>query len=74
MAKQVRKCYRYSICFKQKIVEEIKQGERLQAVSRKYGIRGSNTVRNWIKQLGQDYFLTEIIYVKMKHEQDGRNK
>jgi transposase-like protein len=39
MTKQARKCYRYSICFKQKIVEEIKQGERLQAVSRKYGIR-----------------------------------
>ncbi|MDR1985054.1 MAG: transposase [Prevotellaceae bacterium] len=47
------------MCFKQKIVEEIKQGENLQAVSRKYGICGSNTVRNWIKQLGQDYLCKD---------------
>jgi transposase-like protein len=49
MTKQVRKCNRYSFCFKQKIVEDIKQGENLQAVIRKSGIRGSNTVQNWIK-------------------------
>jgi transposase-like protein len=55
MTKEVKKIYRYSICFKQKVVEEIKQGESMYAVSRKYGIRGSNTVRNWVKQLGQEY-------------------
>ncbi|MDR1887610.1 MAG: transposase, partial [Prevotellaceae bacterium] len=70
MTKAESKYYRYSICFKQKVVEEIKEGASLHSVSRKYGIRGSNTVRNWIKQLGQDHLLTEIIYVKMKHEQD----
>jgi hypothetical protein len=30
MTKQARKCYRYSFCFKQKVVEEIKQGESMQ--------------------------------------------
>jgi transposase-like protein len=70
MTKEVRKRYRHSICFKQKVIEEIKEGASLHAVSLKYGIRGPNTVRNWIKQLGQEYLLTEIIYVKMKHEQD----
>jgi transposase-like protein len=50
MTKQARKYYRYSFCFKQKVEEEIKQGESLYAVSRKYGIGGSNTVRNWVKQ------------------------
>jgi transposase-like protein len=70
MPKQVRKQYRYSFCFKQKVVEEIKQGSSLPAVSRKYGIRGATTVKKWVQQLGQGHLLTEIIYVKMKHEQD----
>jgi hypothetical protein len=43
MSKQVRKHYRYSFCFKQKVVEEIKQGASLPAVSRKYGIRGATS-------------------------------
>ncbi|MDR1886398.1 MAG: transposase [Prevotellaceae bacterium] len=55
MTKEVRKRYRYSICFKQKVVEEIKEGASLHSVSRKYGIRGSNTVRNRIKRLGRVY-------------------
>jgi transposase-like protein len=45
MTKCTKKIYRYSVCFKQKVVEEVKAGLSLSAISRKYGIRGEGTVK-----------------------------
>ena len=70
MTKCTRKNYRYSICFKQKVVEEIQQGLSVSEVSRKYGITGSETVKKWVYRYGDPGMLNEIIYVKMRHEAD----
>jgi transposase-like protein len=70
MTKSTRKCYRYSICFKQKVVEEIRMGLSVAEVSRKYGIKGCNTVRNWVRRYGYPGMLNEVIYVKMRKETD----
>ena len=70
MTKCTRKSYRYSICFKQKVVEEIRQGLSVSEVSRKYGITGSETVKKWVYRYGDPGMLNEIIYVKMRHETD----
>ena len=70
MTKCTRKSYRYSLCFKQKVVEEIKQGLSVSEVSRKYGITGSDTVKKWVYRYGDPGMLNEIIYVKMRSETD----
>lgn len=70
MTKCTRKSYRYSLCFKQKVVEEIKQGLSVSEVSRKYGITGGATVKKWVYRYGNPGMLNEIIYVKMRKESD----
>jgi transposase-like protein len=74
MAKEVRKrgkqIYRYSICFKEKVVQEVSSGSNINKVRRRYGIKGGSTVQRWIKKFGRQDLLNEIIYVKMKGEKD----
>ncbi|MDR3184321.1 MAG: helix-turn-helix domain-containing protein [Prevotellaceae bacterium] len=70
MTKCTRKSYRYSLCFKQKVVEELKSGISIRELSRKYGITGGDTVKKWVKQYGYPQLLNEVIYVKMRHETD----
>jgi transposase-like protein len=70
MTKCTQQWYRYSICFKQKVVEELKSGISLSALSRKYGIKGSDTVRKWVERYGDPQILNSVIYVKMRHEAD----
>jgi transposase-like protein len=62
--------YRYSICFKQQVVSEVLEGVSLSAISRKYGIRGSTTVKGWVLRYGDPLQLNEVIYVKMRKETD----
>jgi transposase-like protein len=68
MTKCTGNWYRYSICFKQKVVEELKSGISLSALSRKYGIKGSATVRKWVERYGDPQLLDSVTYVKMRQE------
>jgi len=65
-----KKTYRYSDCFKRKVVEEVSRGSSISQVSRRYGIKGGSTVRSWLKRYGREDLLNEIIYVKMRTESD----
>jgi hypothetical protein len=50
VTKCTKKSYRYSVCFKQKVVEELQEGGlSLSAISRKYGIKGGSTVKQWVQ-------------------------
>jgi transposase-like protein len=70
MTKSRMKVYRYSICFKEKVVQEVSSGESVSSVMRKYGLKGYGTVKRWIVQYGREDLLNELIYVKMKNETD----
>jgi transposase-like protein len=53
MTKSTKKYYRYSVCFKQKVVEEFQQGGlSLSAISRKYGIKCEGTVKQCVIRYG----------------------
>jgi transposase-like protein len=66
-----RKRYvRYSICFKEKVVQEISEGSSISAVCRRYGIKGGDTVQGWLKKFGRSELLNEIVHVKLKGEVD----
>ena len=60
MPKRHKKTYRYSNCFKEKVVEEVSKGSSISEVRRKYDIRGGYTVQNWIKKYGREELLNTV--------------
>jgi transposase len=71
MTKSNRLVVRYSISFKQKVVKEVEQeGLSISEVNRRYGIKGEETVKRWLKALGKQHLLNTVIRVEMKGEKD----
>jgi len=66
-----RKILRYSLAFQQKVVEEVEKGElSMYSACKKYGINGSNTIRNWINKLGKNHLLAKVVRIEMSDERD----
>jgi transposase-like protein len=66
---KVRIIKRYSLSFKQKIVNEIESGKLTQIGAKKlYGIGGGETIPKWIKKLGKLQLLNKIVRVELKDE------
>jgi transposase-like protein len=61
---------RYSLCFKEKVVQEISEGSSISEVCRRYGIKGGDTVQGWIKKFGRSELLNEIVHIKTKGEME----
>ena len=70
MTKSKKTCNRYSICFKEKVIEEVSSGSSISEVRRRYGIKGGNTVQQWIKKLGREELLSTVIRIEMRGERD----
>ncbi len=71
MKKSNRKFIRYSISFKQKVVNEIEQeGLGLSEAGRRYGIGGAETINTWLKQYGKQHLLNTIVRVETQGEKD----
>jgi transposase-like protein len=71
MTKSSRTYYRYSNCFKEKVVQEVSSGSSISSVRLKYGICGANTVQGWIKKFGREELLNTVVKIEMKGETDG---
>jgi len=62
---------RYSISFKQKVVREIEQeGLSISTASRRYGIKGGETIQKWIRKFGKNHLLSKIVRIEMQGEKD----
>lgn len=62
---------RYSISFKQKVVREIEEeGLSLSEAARRYGIKGGQTIQNWLRKFGKNHLISKIVRVEMKGEKD----
>ena len=71
MSREQKVSIRYSISFKRKVVREVEEeGIGINAIQRRYGIKGGSTVNKWIKQLGKNHLLNKVIRVEMKGEKD----
>ena len=70
MPKGQQTFYRYSNCFKEKVVQEVSSGHSISEVCRKYDIRGAATVQGWIKKYGRNELLNRVIRVQMRSEED----
>ena len=70
MSKVQKTVYRYSSCFKEKVVREVSSGSSISEVCRRYGIKGGGTVQYWIRKFGRTELLNTVIRVKMRSEDD----
>ena len=71
MTRQTRTIIRYSISFKRKVVKEIEEeGLGIAEAARRYGIKGSNVIQNWLKQMGRNHLLNKVVRVEMRGEKD----
>jgi transposase-like protein len=70
MIKRKKTINRYSLCFKEKVVQEISSGSSISEVRRRYGINGNTTVQGWIKQFGREELLNKVIRIEMIGEKD----
>jgi transposase len=71
MRNQGRKVIRYSISFQQQIVREIETDRMsIYEAQKRYGIKGSMTIRRWIRKFGQEQLLNKIIRVETMEEKD----
>ncbi|MDR3268546.1 MAG: transposase, partial [Tannerella sp.] len=70
MTKSKRMYYRYSNCFKEKVVQEVSSGSSISSVSLKYGIRGAGTIQGWIKKFGREELLNTVVRIQMKGEME----
>jgi transposase-like protein len=70
MSKHQKKFYRYSNCFKEKVVQEVSNGSSISSVCLRYDIRGTNTVQRWLRSYGRTELLNTVIRVKMRSEDD----
>jgi transposase-like protein len=71
MAKEQKVIIRYSISFKQKVVNEIeKEGLSRQEAMRRYGISGGETIKKWLIKFGKYHLLNKVVRIEMKGEKD----
>jgi len=60
---------RYSLSFKQKVVNEIEEGKlRISEAQKLYDIRGAETIPCWIKKLGKNHLLNKVVRIELKDE------
>lgn len=61
---------RYSESFKLQVVGELESGrfETIGQAQSHYGIRGSQTVRSWVKKLGKNHLLPKVVRVESPEE------
>jgi len=65
----MKKTYkRYSEAFKKQVVSEYEAGVSVNALRKKYGIGGSETINLWIKKYGREGFRHELIRIQTKDE------
>lgn len=71
MTKTRKNVIRYSDCFKLQVVSEIeKNGMSIDACRRKYGIGGSETIQQWLRNYGKQHLLNKIVRVETRDETD----
>lgn len=70
MTKVGREIKRYSISFKKQVVEELENGSSIWFLQKKYGIRGAETIQNWVKSLGRHHLLNKTVRIETMNEKD----
>lgn len=69
---ELRETVRYSEAFKMQVVQGIESGRfrNMHAASKAYGIKGSETIKRWLRQYGDPDKLPKLIKVMSMKEID----
>ena len=61
---------RYSESFKIKLIKDLESGRfsSLHQAQHHYGIKGSGTIRNWLKRYGRNHLISKVIRVETPDE------
>lgn len=71
MTQTDRRVLRYSISFKQKVVNEIESGSLTFYKARElYKIGGGSTIQQWVRTFGKNHLLNKVVRIEMKDEKD----
>ena len=71
MKLQKSQVIRYSEAFKEQVIRELEQGDlNPNQLSKKYGIKGVNTVQYWLRRRGKLNLLPKLIRVEKPDEKD----
>jgi transposase-like protein len=71
MTKDRKVIIRYSLSFKQRVIREMEdQGLTKAEISRKYGIKGTRTIHQWICKFGKNNLLNKNIRVETMEEKE----
>ena len=67
-----RSYLRYSEAFKQQVISELESGklDSISAASRVYGIRGAETVTQWVRKYGREDLLPKKVKIETLKERD----
>ena len=67
-----RQVIRYSEAFKLQVISELESGKlsSIFEAQRRYGIRGGQTVQNWLKKYGRNHLMNKIIKVQTPKDRD----
>lgn len=58
----------YSEVFKRQVVSEYEAGSSVADLKRKYGIKGTPTIPNWIRKYSKQGYREEAIYIQSADE------
>lgn len=62
---------RYSLSFQQKVIREIEEdGVSIELQKRRYGIKGSATVQQWMRKFGKNHLLNKVVRIETMEEKD----
>lgn len=71
MSNQGNYSRRYSLSFRQMVVHQLEQeGCTVSSLQRRYGIKGSETIQNWIRRFGKTHLLNQTIRIETMDEKD----
>jgi transposase-like protein len=64
--------YRYSIAFKQQVIEQFESGRfsSINEAKEHYGIGGDYTIQKWLRKYGRHHLCAKVVRVEKPDEKD----
>ena len=63
-----RTIIRYSVSFKQMVVQDIEKGSSFERARKKYDIKGCTTIQRWVSTFGKNHLLNKIVRIETMDE------
>lgn len=60
---------RYSLAFKQQVVNEYEAGASIYRLRQKYGIGAHKTIEDWVKKYGRSGYRSELVVIQTFEDQ-----